>query len=145
MVKIKEKGINTEDTKYVDELIGSIKLGMASINGSIDAAIEPLRTVELVTRTLTEQGKDELVNKVLSLTKTIRSDVESYGDEITEITSEVTKYLANTPTRPRHMERFTAESMYLGQRLIELNSRIIQTTVAIATDYSVILKEAGID
>lgn len=134
-----KSNLKVKDRKYVEDLRLDVKRGLASINASLGAAVEPCRTIDYVVDSLTKQGETALVEKAVGLVNAIESDIRVYNGEIAELTPEVTTFLNEPPTRRRHLDRFSANGMYLGQRLLELNMRIMQTTMAIADDYSQIL------
>lgn len=141
-VKSPTNNLKKEDVAYVKELTNSIKYGLKSINLSLAAAKEPLHTVDFVVTKLTNLGKDELADKAINIVNSISSDLKLYGKEISNYSQEVASHLDKTPTRRRHMDAFIANSIYLGQCLLDLNSRIVQTTMVIVNDYAVILTAA---
>lgn len=135
----KKKGLKPEDQKYVDDQKAFIKSGMASVNMTIQAAVQPLSSADKVLERLTQEGKDELADKVVNICKTISSDMENYGGEINDITKRVEKLFSKQPTHRRHLVNFNIESIAVGQQLMDLNARILQTTVAVSADYTAIV------
>lgn len=140
MSKVELKNnLKVKDLEYITNLTNDIKRGMMSINASLQAVIEPYRTIDYVVESLTKQGDIALVEKALAIVSTIQSDVVDYNAEIANLTPEMQEFLNKPPTRRRHLDNFNSTGLYLGQCLLDLNMRIVQTTMAIAGDYSAIL------
>lgn len=136
-----KKGLKPEDQKYVDDQKDFIRSGMASVNLTIQSATLPLTTADRVIERLTQEGKDELVDKVVNICRTITSDMDNYGSEVADLTKKVTKLFAKNPTHRRHLSNFNIESIALSQQLMDLNARILQTTVSMSTDYTNIVNQ----
>ena len=145
MAQQKQNGLDEESQAYADELVGSLEEGLRALSLTVRSVIEPLRDSELVINKIQELNKPELLETMVALHSTIMADMERYSPLVSSIHKEVTSHLSKKPTRKRHVGTFAANSLYLGQKLIELNSTIMQTTLRVTDDYASILVELGLD
>lgn len=137
--------LNKKHSKYVGELKKSLEEGMVSVQLSLDAAKEPFNNIDTVVTRLTEMKKDELVDKALQFSKTVASDIDEYKETMGAIQDEVKRIVENPPNKGRHIGGYAMQTFAVGQQILQLNERIITTTIAVADDYVQLLKESGLE
>lgn len=137
--------LSKKNTRYVGELTQSLEEGLASVKLSLETVKEPFRNLDVVVKALTAQNKDTLVDKAVALNKVVAGDVDEHHQEVTEIEAKISTILSNTPEKARHIGGFAMDVFATGQQLLQLNEKIISTTVALSDDYVQLLRESGLE
>lgn len=142
---IQRSGLSKKHTKYVGELTKSLHDGLESIRQSMDAAREPFSNLDTVVNRLTELKKDDVVDKAMNFNKAVASDIDEYAVKMKDIENEIQTLATSLPEKGRHVGVFSMKAFAVGQEILQLNEKIISTTIAVADDYVKLLKDAGLE
>lgn len=109
-----------------------------AVSLSIRAAVEPLLQLPESITLLKNQGREEDIEKLEALAKTVAQDIDLFTKEY-RTTNESFSSLDSTPCQPKHISRRFTEYMNYGLQFMSLNERVLGTAVKAADQMSEII------
>lgn len=139
MTKEKNK-LTKKNQLYVDQIVGELMDGLRTIEITMAAALEPFRSFETVVKDLEQAGRQDDILKAARLLDTVRADLDIYGGEYSQLKTQLNAHIQDPPLKARHIGEFAMASLSLGQLLIDLNTRMLQSTVVMGVEFTKIIE-----
>lgn len=127
---------NTDQFGNLDELEREIEANRRSIKQSLRAGAEPVLSLPDSIRVLEQDGRQDEIDKLTSLTRSIASDVDRFTTEVESLDKRFDSLKRNRPSNPWEISKHYSKLATIGHEYLMLNSRILGTVMASIDTYA---------